>query len=172
MSIREKRSLCERSFIMAEVKKATAKVVAKAAPVKEEAKKVEVKAAEVKAEVKEAPKAVVKEAAEKMAPAKKAAAKKPAEKKAVAKKETTAKKETAEKKAPAKKKAAAKEAVHFEFSGKSYTPEDLLKSCKDVWKYDLNGKEEDLKSVELYVKPVENTTYYVINGDITGSFFI
>lgn len=149
---------------MAEVKKATAKVVAKAAPVKEEAKKVEVKAAEVKAEVKEA--------AEKKAPAKKAAAKKPAEKKAVAKKETTAKKETAEKKAPAKKKAAAKEAVHFEFSGKSYTPEDLLKSCKDVWKYDLNGKEEDLKSVELYVKPVENTTYYVINGDITGSFFI
>ena len=152
---------------MAEVKKATAKVVAKAAPVKEEAKKVE-----VKAEVKEAPKAEVKEAAEKKAPAKKAAAKKPAEKKAVAKKETTAKKETAEKKAPAKKKAAAKEAVHFEFSGKSYTPEDLLKSCKDVWKYDLNGKEEDLKSVELYVKPVENTTYYVINGDITGSFFI
>ena len=35
-----------------------------------------------------------------------------------------------------------------------------------------NGKEEDLKTVELYVKPEENTTYYVINGSITGSFFI
>ena len=62
--------------------------------------------------------------------------------------------------------------MNFQFSGKSYTPDDLLKICKDVWKYDLNGKEADFKSVELYVKPEENTAYYVINGDITGSFFI
>ena len=125
---------------MAEVKKTTAKVIAKTAPVKEEAKKVE----EVKAEVKEAPKAEAKPAAEKKAPAKKAAA----------------------------KKTEVKESVNFQFSGKSYTPDDLLKICKDVWKYDLNGKEEDFESVELYVKPEENTTYYVINGNVTGSFFI
>ena len=160
---------------MAEVKKATAKVIAKVAPVKEE------KAVEVKAEVKEAPKAEVKapakEAAVKKAPVKKeAAAKKaPAKKEAAAKKapakKAPVKKETAVKKAPAKK-AVIKETVNFQFRGKSYTPEDLLNICKDVWKYDLNGKEEDFKSVELYVKPEENTTYYVINGNITGSFFI
>ncbi len=160
---------------MAEVKKATAKVIAKVAPVKEE------KAVEVKAEVKEAPKAEVKapakEAAVKKAPEKKeAAAKKaPAKKEAAAKKapakKAPVKKETAVKKAPAKK-AVIKETVNFQFRGKSYTPEDLLNICKDVWKYDLNGKEEDFKSVELYVKPEENTTYYVINGNITGSFFI
>jgi septal ring-binding cell division protein DamX len=149
--------------IMAETKKATAKVIAKAAPVKEEVKKAEV-VAEVKEEVK--------------APAKKAAAKKPAAKKAAEKpakeaaaKKAPAKKAVATKKAPAKK-AAVVESVNFQFSGKSYTPDDLLKICKDVWTYDLNGKEEDIKSVELYVKPEENTTYYVINGDITGSFFI
>ncbi len=141
---------------MAEVKKAT-KAAVKAAPVKEE-KKAEVKAAETKAEVKEAPKAEVKEAPK--AEAKKAAPKKAAEKKTPAKKAVAAKKE------------AVKEAVHFQFSGKSYTSEDLLRICRDVWKYDLNGKEEDFKSVELYVKPEENTTYYVINGNITGSFFI
>lgn len=131
---------------MAEVKKATAKVIAKA-PVKEEVQKVEA----VQAEVKKAP----------------------AKKTAVSKKETAKK---APVKASAKKavanKVAVGESVHFEFSGKSYTPEDLLKICKDVWKYDLNGEEEDFKSVELYVKPEENATYYVINGDITGSFFI
>ena len=149
---------------MAETKKATAKVIAKAAP----AKTVEVKKEEVKEAVKAAApaaevKAPVKEAPEKAAPAKKAAA----EKKAPAKKAAT------EKKAPAKKAAAkVQEAVHFQFSGKSYTDADLLKICRDVWKYDLNGKEEDLKTVELYVKPEENTTYYVINGNITGSFFI
>ena len=147
-------------IIMAETKKATAKVIAKAAPAKTvEVKKEEVKAAAPAAEVKAPEKAV----AEKKAPAKKAAAEKKA----------PAKKAAAEKKAPAKKAAVkVQESVNFQFSGKSYTDADLLKICRDVWKYDLNGKEEDLKTVELYVKPEENTTYYVINGSITGSFFI
>ena len=155
---------------MAEAKKVTAKVIAKAAPAK---------AVEVKEEVKEAAKAVstvevkapAKEAAVKKAPVKKAPAKKEAAAKKAPAKKAPVKKETAAKKAPAKK-AVIKETVNFQFRGKSYTPEDLLNICKDVWKYDLNGKEEDFKSVELYVKPEENTTYYVINGNITGSFFI
>ena len=146
---------------MAEVKKATAKVVAK---VPAEEKKVEVKAAEVKApEVKAE---VKKEAVKKTPAAKKAPAKKaPAAKKETVKKETV-------KKAPAAKKPVVKEEVNFQFSGKSYTSEDLIRITKDVWKYDLNGKEEDVKSIELYVKPEDNTAYYVINGDVTGSFFI
>ncbi len=144
---------------MAEVKKA------KAAPVKEE-----VKAAEVKTEAKVAPKAETKPEVKEAA---KSEAKKPGRKPAV--KKVAAKKETEKKAAvrkPAAKKAEVNETVNFQFNGKSYTPEDLVKSCKDVWKYDLNGKEEDIKSIELYVKPEENTTYYVINGDVTGSFFI
>ncbi|MGN0388439.1 MAG: DUF6465 family protein [Suilimivivens sp.] len=164
---------------MAETKKATAKVIAKAAP----AKTVEVKKEEVKeavkvatpaAEVKAPEKAAPAKAVEKKAPAKKAAAEKKAPaKKAVAEKKAPAKKAATEKKAPAKKAAVkVQESVNFQFSGKSYTDADLLKICRDVWKYDLNGKEEDLKTVELYVKPEENTTYYVINGSITGSFFI
>ena len=134
----------ERRFIMAEEKKATAKVIAKVTPIAE-AKKEEVKAAEPKKEV------VKKAAPAKKAPAKKAApAKKPAAAKAVA----------------------TKAVVNFEFSGKSYTPDDLVNIAKDVWKYDLKGKAADFKSVELYVKPEESTAYYVINGDVTGSFFI
>lgn len=161
---------------MAETKKVTAKVIAKAAPVKEvkaEDVKAEVKEAP-KTEVKEAPKAEVKEAAKEKAPAKKAPAKKAEAKEKAPAKKAAAKKAPVKKtaaKAPAKK-AAVKETVNFQFRGKSYTPEELLKICKDVWKYDLNGKDEDFKSVELYVKPEENTTYYVINGNITGSFFI
>ncbi len=146
---------------MAEVKKATAKVVAKvpAEEKKVEVKAAEVKASEVKAEVKK--EAVKKTPAAKKAPAKKA----PAAKKETVKKETV-------KKAPAAKKPVVKEEVNFQFSGKSYTSDDLIRITKDVWKYDLNGKEEDVKSIELYVKPEENTAYYVINGDVTGSFFI
>lgn len=151
---------------MAEVKKATAKVVAKvpAEEKKVEVKTAEVKAPEVKAEVK-------KEAVKKTPAAKKAPAKKAPAKKAPAAKKETVKKETV-KKAPAAKKPVVKEEVNFQFSGKSYTSEDLIRITRDVWKYDLNGKEEDIQSIELYVKPEENTAYYVINGDVTGSFFI
>lgn len=183
---------------MEEAKKATAKVIAKAAPVAKAASVTE-KKPEVKAEVKpaapavkepvkaEPAKAVEKKEPEKKAPvkkeaAKKAPAKKPAEKKAPAAKAEAAKKAPAKKPAekktaakPAAKKAPAKKAeevVNFQFSGKSYTPDELLKIFKDVWKYDMNGKEADIKNVELYVKPEENTTYFVVNGSITGSFFI
>ena len=152
---------------MEEVKKTTAKVVAKAAPAAKaaEEKKPEVKAA---APVKEpeVKKAAPAAKAEKKAPAKKAPAKKTAEKKAAA----PAAKE--EKKAPVKKVAKVEETVNFQFSGKSYTPDDLMKIFRDVWKYDMNGREEDIRNVELYVKPEENTTYFVVNGSITGSFFI
>ena len=141
---------------MAEVKKATAKVVAK---VPAEEKKVEVKAAEVKApEVK--------------AEVKKEAVKKtPAAKKAPAAKKETVKKETV-KKAPAAKKPVVKEEVNFQFSGKSYTSEDLIRITRDVWKYDLKQKVGSLESVELYVKPEENMVYYVMNKEFTGSFYI
>ena len=140
---------------MAEVKKATAKVVAK---VPAEEKKVEVKAAEVKApEVK----AEVKKEAVKKTPA----AKKAPAKKAPAKKETV-------KKAPAAKKPVVKEEVNFQFSGKSYTSEDLIRITRDVWKYDLNGKEEDIQSIELYVKPEDYAVYYVINGEHTGKVWL
>ena len=92
-------------------------------------------------------------------------------------KKSVARKTTA--KAAAKKttttrgrKAAVKEVVHVQFEGKSYTTEDLVKSAKDVWQYDLKQELSDFKSVEIYVKPEESLAYYVINGDVTGSFLI
>lgn len=148
---------------MAEAKKKT--VVSKTVKAESAAAPAEVKAdaVEKKEDVKTEAKAVKKEtkAAAKKAPAKKAAAKK-----------TTAKKtESARSKA---KKAAAevKPAIHFQFSGKSYSTEELQKIAVDVWKYDLHKEEEEYSSLELYVKPEESVVYYVFNGDITGSFFI
>ena len=156
---------------MEEVKKTTAKVVAKAAPAAKaaEEKKPEGKAAAPVKEV-EAKKAEVKKAAPAAKAEKKAPAKKAPAKKAEVKKAAPAAK--AEKKAPVKKAAEVEETVNFQFSGKSYTPDDLMKIFRDVWKYDMNGREEDIRNVELYVKPEENTTYFVVNGSITGSFFI
>lgn len=150
--------------------KNTAKPVAVATPATAP-KAAEAPVAEVKAEKTVAAK---KETAKK-APAKKAAApKKETVKKETVKKEAV-KKETA-KKAPAKKatskKAELKSEVQIQFAGKSYTQDDLVKIAKDVWQYDLGQKAADLNSLELYVKPEEQTAYYVMNKDFTGSFAI
>ena len=80
-----------------------------------------------------------------------------------------------EKKTPAKKtvkKADQKSSLHIQFSGKSYSQEDLVKIAQDVWKYDLKQKVRELASIELYVKPEENMVYYVMNQKFTGSFVI
>ena len=134
-----------------------------------------------KAAVKEAAKDTVKKVEEAAAPVVKAV-EKAAEPAAKAVKEETAKAATKAKTAvkktaakAAKKTAVKKELetmVSVQFSGKSYTTQELVTIAKDVWKYDLKQKASDFKSVELYVKPEENQTYYVINGEHTGSFFI
>ncbi len=148
--------------------KSAAKATVKA-PVKAEAPKAEV--ARTEAPKAEAVKAEVKPAAEKKSAAK-TAEKKPAAKKASEKK-------SAEKRPvgrPAGSKAASRKEVKSEitlqFSGKSFTQEDLIRIAKDVWQYDLQQKTEDLTSVELYVKPEENVAYYVMNKEFTGSFYL
>ena len=151
------------------------KTVAPVAAAKVEAPKAEVQKAAPTTPVKTETKTAVKEAEK--APVAKAEVKAPvkAEVKKPAAKKETAKKETA-KKAPAKKPAAKKAELKSEISvqcgGKSYSQEDLLKIAKDVWKYDLKQKAADLTSIELYVKPEENMVYYVMNKEITGSFYI
>lgn len=150
------------------VKKTTKTAATKvAAPVKETAPVAETKAVEEKKEtVKETVKEEVKEVVEAKAEVKKAAkatkteTAKTAEKKPAAKKTTTTKKETL------------KANITLQFSGKDYKEEDFVKIAKDVWQYDLNNKPADLKTVELYVKPEEGLCYYVMNGDVKGSFAI
>lgn len=136
--------------------KTNAKTVSEKTEVKTASVKAEVKAAPVKAEVKAAPaKAEVKAA--------------PAKAEAKTAKKTAAKKTTTRKSAA---KAEVAVSVNVQFGGKSYTTEDLVKIAKDVWKYDLKQKAADFKSVELYVKPEDGMTYYVINGKEAGSFYI
>ena len=134
--------------------KKTTKKVTKAAEVKVEAPVVE----EVKVE---AP--VVEEVVEVKEEVKKAPAKKATTKKAA----TTEKKETA-KKAPAKKAAAKAETViTLEFGDYTAVMAEVESKVKAQFVADGN-KESAIKSLNIYVKPFENSAYYVINGDITG----
>ena len=90
-------------------------------------------------------------------------------KKTAAKKTTTAKK-------PAAKKTAAKAAdpscaVILQYAGKEIIYADLLKTVQTIWKD--KGRTEAAKDIKIYVKPEENTAYYVVNnGEEIGSFGI
>ncbi len=154
-------------YQMATVKKAVAKKAAevkeavekKTATVKEVAAKeiaVEKKATEkeVAGAAKEVAKEVTAKSAEKKEPVKKVVS---TAKKAVSKKVT--------------KKVEVKTNVVIEFApDRKYTQANLEKIAKDVWRYDLKKKVSDIKSMDLYVNAYESKVYYVINGDITGSF--
>ncbi len=118
-----------------------------------DAKKTPVTAAP-KAEVKAA--VAVKKTAEKKTAEKKTAAKKTAVKKADTKK-TAAKKTTAKKPVDSK--------VYIQFYGKQITASDVAASCEADYK--ANNKAA-IKSIDIYVKPEEDTAYYVVNGKVEG----
>ena len=98
------------------------------------------------------------------------AAKKTTAKKATAKK-TTAKKTTAAKattKKAAAKKTEIKTEMYLQFAGKEYSQEEILQKVKDIWTYDLHQNVDDIKDVQLYLKPEESAAYYVVNGVESG----
>lgn len=138
----------------------TAKTAVKTAPIKTEAAKTpEVKKEETKAPVvkketaaepakKTAAEPVKKTAVEK-APAKKAPAKKPAAKKTNVKKEL-------------------KVNTYVQYAGNEIEEKNIIANVKKAWT-GSGKKVGDIESVTLYVKPEENSVYYVINGSETGA---
>ncbi len=125
----------------------------------------EVAAAAVKVEEKAAK--TVAETAKKAAGAAKTTAKKA--EKTVKEAEKTVKEAAAKtvRKAPAKK-AVITETVHLQYFGKDINTADLMTAVKAIWTGELGRKEEEIKDITLYLKPEENSAYYVINGEETG----
>ena len=103
-------------------------------------------------------------------PVKKEAVKKEVIKKVSVKKEPA--KKTPSQKNTSKKAVSMTSTVYFELEGKTYSEVDLMNSVKDIWVYDYMRELSELNTIDLYVKPEEGKAYYVINGDILGSFCI
>jgi hypothetical protein len=90
--------------------------------------------------------------------------------KTVKEKSASLKKQTL--KAKTTKESKIQASMHVQFNGKSYDQDELLRIAKDVWKYDLQKKPDDLKTVELYIKPEESMGFCVYNGVEKGSFLL
>ena len=118
-------------------------------------------AVKAETEVKEAPKAETVKAEPAKAEAPKAEAKKAPAKRGP-KPKTEAKK--------AEKKEAVQN-VYVQFAGKEISTTALTELVTEKW-VALGHRASSIKSLDLYVKPEESRAYYVINGEITGSFGI
>lgn len=151
--------------------------VSEAAPVKEAVSVKEV--APVKAaEADKAPEPV-KTAAPKRAadPKKEAVSKKEAapkkgaalKKEAAPKKEAPVKKEAPSKKAAAPTNKAVKANVYVQYLDKEISAESLVAEAKKAYAA-AGNKVADIKSIDVYVKPEENTAYYAVNGNGAPEF--
>ncbi len=58
-----------------------------------------------------------------------------------------------------------------EYHGNKVQESTLVNQAKEVWKNEGNLV-KDLKTLEIYYKPEENTCYYVFNEKISGSFVV
>ncbi len=140
---------------MAQTKKTTAgKTAAKAA----DTKTTEVKTVAAEANTEDAKKTV-----------KKTTTRKTTVKKAPAKKEAAVETAAVQNEEAAKKEEV-KVTVKLQFGGREISTEELVQNAKNVWQYDMNRNPEDFKIVELYVKPEEQTVYFVVNGSEQGCF--
>ena len=62
-----------------------------------------------------------------------------------------------------------KESVYLQYQGREISQQDLVKQVKEIWTKQLKKKVGEIKSISIYLKPEENTAYYVVNDDVTGS---
>lgn len=131
-----------------------AKETVKAVKAETAAKPAEATAAQIKAPA-------VKKATEKKTPEKKAPAKKTATKKTTTKKTTTTTKKTTAKKE-------IKVSTFVQYFGKQVEEKEIIDNVKKSWT-DSGKKAEDIKTMELYIKPEENVVYYVVNETERGS---
>lgn len=106
---------------------------------------------------------------------KKEAAKTSKGKTAVKNTETKVKKPDAplkETKAPAKRTVKpVKSAVYVQFAGKEFSEKDLTEAVTKAYEA-LGNKVSDIKTLDIYVKPEENTAYYAVNGEGSAEYKI
>jgi len=61
----------------------------------------------------------------------------------------------------------AKASMFVEYQGKQVEDKAIVATVKKAWT-EAGNKVGDMKTVELYIKPEEDSVYYVINGTETG----
>lgn len=62
------------------------------------------------------------------------------------------------------------EAVYLQYGDKEVEIQDVMDRVGEIWTKDMGNQPDDRKDTRVYIKPEDDTAYFVINGDIKGSF--
>ncbi len=62
----------------------------------------------------------------------------------------------------------AKTSMFVEYQGKQVEDKAIIAAVKKAWT-DAGNKVGDIKTMEFYIKPEEDSVYYVINGTERGN---
>ena len=62
--------------------------------------------------------------------------------------------------------------MFLEFAGKEYSQDEIVQKVKDIWTYDVGKNVDEIKDVQLYLKPEESAAYYVVNGEESGKVIL
>lgn len=80
----------------------------------------------------------------------------------------TTTKKTSVKKTPSSKKASVKTSLVLQYQSIEVNTETLIAKVKDMWITTHNNSENEIKNIDLYIKPEEYSAYYVINNSVKG----
>lgn len=69
---------------------------------------------------------------------------------------------------PAAEKDAVNESLFFQYEGKSTDMEEIIDRCVSAWK-NTSGEDAKLETMDIYLKPEEGKSYYVINSIAMGA---
>ena len=78
---------------------------------------------------------------------------------------------TAARKAPAAKPVEVKSSVYVQFAGKEFSESSLTEAVKEAYTA-LGNRAEDIRTIDIYVKPEESVAYYTVNGQGSDEFKI
>lgn len=59
--------------------------------------------------------------------------------------------------------------MYLQYMGKEINQNDIIEEVKKIWTEQLGKKASEMKTLAVYLKPEENTAYYVINDEVRGS---
>ena len=66
----------------------------------------------------------------------------------------------------------AKTSFYLQYMGKEISTEEITKKVHEVWTKEYVKRLEEIKTLNVYLKPEEAAAYYVINEETTGKVTI
>jgi hypothetical protein len=58
--------------------------------------------------------------------------------------------------------------ITLQYQGRDVKTADLEARVREIWEKEYGKAADDLRKIDLYLKPEDNAAYFVLNGSYTG----